>query len=63
MVQFVTPGDVLRDTLDDHTGPTRLDDLRDNYNGEAFETAVIQLVKTGEIALLPVGEVVHVKQR
>lgn len=43
------------------TGQTRLTDLQERYNGHDFEQTVISLVRQGEIALIPVGDHVHVR--
>lgn len=55
------PTDRLRNTLDEESGAIRLHELRQEYDGPAFDTAVVQLVESGEIGLLPVGNTVHVK--
>jgi len=42
-------------------GQTRLEELREKYDGPGFEKAVIQLVEQGEIALIPIEGVVHIR--
>jgi hypothetical protein len=58
----VAPADDLRETLDAYSGQVRLHELRQEYDGTAFDTAVVQLVESGEIALFPVGDCVHVRR-
>jgi hypothetical protein len=50
----------LKDCIS-QTGQTRLTELQERYNEQDFEQTVISLVRQGEIALIPVGDHVHVR--
>jgi hypothetical protein len=44
------------------SGQTRLEDLENDYPyTHGFEESVIEAVRSGEIELFPIGQVVHVK--
>jgi hypothetical protein len=44
-------------------GPARLSDLREQYpHQHGFAQAVIAAVEEGDIGLIPVGDIVHVKR-
>jgi hypothetical protein len=46
----------------DFSGPTRLEDLEEQYPyTHGFEESVIKAVQNGDIGLLPLSNVVHVK--
>lgn len=58
MVRFWEP--ITADRID---GQTRLEDLKDDFNGrqDDFYRAVMDAVERQEIGLVPVGETVHVQ--
>lgn len=59
MARLITP---ITEEIEIH-GPTRLSELREEYpHDTSFAHSVLMAVEEGKIGLLPVGNVVHVKQ-